>query len=227
MTVIIRNLAGVERCLLVAGMILLTVYAAASLYRSVGSRLALREFENVRTAPAVGIDGEIDFSPWADKRVRWYRRGLLVGKNATLAILRIPKLNIRVPVLEGTDEVALNRGVGWIPGTARPGEAGNVGIAGHRDGFFRPLEGAVPGDAIELSTRGGTATYTVDGIEIVRPEEVRVLQPRGTSSLTLVTCYPFYFVGDAPSRFILHAALRDAAATGPTSGSTSRGPEEF
>jgi sortase A len=236
MTVIIRKLACVERCLLVAGMIPLTVYAAVSLYQSVGSRLALREFENVQTAPAgsanepapaVGIDGEIDFSLWADRRVRAYQRVLPVRKSATLAILRIPKLNIRVPVLEGTDEFALNRGVGWIPGTARPGEAGNIGIAGHRDGFFRPLKGAVPGDAIELTTTGGTATYIVDGIEIVRPEEVRVLQPRGTPSLTLVTCYPFYYVGDAPRRFILHAALRDAAATGPTSGSTSRGPEEF
>ena len=101
----------------------------------------------------------------------------------------------------------LNRGVGRIIGTARPGGPGNIGIAGHRDGFFRGLKDISVGDDVELTTTKERATYIVDQIEIVSPTDVRVLQPRGVSSLTLVTCYPFYFVGDAPNRFIVHASL--------------------
>jgi sortase A len=118
-------------------------------------------------------------------------------------------LDIRAPVFEGTDEWELNRGLGWIQGTASPGEAGNVGIAGHRDGFFRALKDVRVGDDIELLTLRRAASYTVDAIEIVTPDNVGVLRPRGAPSLTLVTCYPFYFVGDAPQRFIVHATGKE------------------
>ena len=113
-------------------------------------------------------------------------------------------------MFEGTDDLALNRGVGWIAGTARPGEAGNgnIGIAGHRDGFFRGFKDILLGDEVELSTLEGVSFYAVDSIEIVSPDNVTVLRPRGVPSLTLVTCYPFYFVGDAPQRFIVHATLK-------------------
>jgi sortase A len=120
----------------------------------------------------------------------------------------LAKFNLRVPVFEGTDELALNRGVGWIAGTARPGQNGNIGIAGHRDGFFRRLKNIGTGDAIELSTDKSRGVYTVDQIEIVNPDNVGVLRPRGVPSLTLTTCYPFYFIGDAPQRFIVHAVLK-------------------
>jgi sortase A len=83
-----------------------------------------------------------------------------------------------------------------------------VGIAGHRDGFFRELKEVSSGDVIELTTIDGEAVYAVDGTEIVKPDDVSVLQPRAVPSLTLVTCYPFYYVGDAPRRFIVHAALQ-------------------
>jgi sortase A len=88
-----------------------------------------------------------------------------------------------------------------------PGDAGNVGIAGHRDGFFRGLKDISVGDEIDLIMTKEKTTYVVDQIEIVSPADVHVLEPRSTSSLTLVTCYPFYFVGDAPQRFIVHAAI--------------------
>jgi len=111
-------------------------------------------------------------------------------------------------VLEGTDEFTLNRGVGRIVGTSLPGQGGNVGIAGHRDGFFRSLKDIRRGDSIELVTTWGTDVYAVDRVRITRPSDVRVLQPRTKPSLTLVTCYPFYFVGGTPNRYIVEASLR-------------------
>ena len=124
-----------------------------------------------------------------------------------LAVLRIPKVHLEVPVLDGTDDLTLNRGVGHIVGTVRPGEDGNIGIAGHRDGFFRALKDVGPGDTIELVTPKRVVRYAVDQIVLVRPEDVSVLQPRSRPSLTLVTCYPFYFVGSAPQRYIVQASV--------------------
>jgi sortase A len=114
-----------------------------------------------------------------------------------------------VPVFEGTDELQLNRGVGWIAGTARPGQDGNIGIAGHRDGFFRALKDVKTGDKLDISTLHGLRRYAVDEIEIVTPDNVGVLQRRAAPSVTLVTCYPFYFIGDAPQRWIVHARLTE------------------
>jgi sortase A len=92
-------------------------------------------------------------------------------------------------------------------GTAKPGSSGNIGIAAHRDGFFRSLKHIQEGDEIDLVTAGGKAAYMVDSIRIVNPEDVSVLRARGRPSLTLVTCYPFYFVGSAPNRYIVQASL--------------------
>ena len=206
-----------ERLFLTIGVVLLALFVGALIHRHISSQRALRAFDEAR-APIThgglqvlvvpGGDQRVDFSRWAEKRVRAYRESLLVKKDSPLAVLRVDKFNIRVPVFEGTDDLTLNRGVGWISGTARPGERGNIGIAGHRDGFFRVLKDVAAGDAIELSTAVGTAVYTVDEIQIVNPENVGVLRQRGAPSLTLATCYPFYFIGDAPKRFIVHAALK-------------------
>jgi len=122
-----------------------------------------------------------------------------------MAVLNVPRLKLRVPVLDGTDDVTLNRGAGWIRGTARPGESGNSGIAGHRDGVFRALKDINKGDEIQLETHGGIIPYKVDQLTIVTPEDVSVLAKRQADSLTLVTCYPFYFAGAAPQRWIVHA----------------------
>ena len=126
-----------------------------------------------------------------------------------LAVLRISAINLEVPVLEGTDDLTLNRAVGHIEGTAAPGETGNVGIAGHRDGFFRGLKDIHLGDTFDLFTEKGNSRYVVDEIVIVSPDDVSVLAPRSKPALTLVTCYPFYFVGSAPLRYIVHATITD------------------
>lgn len=142
---------------------------------------------------------------WADKRIREYEDSLLVEAAPPMAVMSIAKLDIEVPVYDGADDLNLNRGVGRIKGTAQLGSAGNLGIAGHRDGFFRGLKDIALGDSIQLLTAGGTETYTVAAIEIVDPSDVSVLAPTEDKTLTLVTCYPFYYVGHAPRRYIVKA----------------------
>jgi sortase A len=149
----------------------------------------------------------VDFSLWAEQRIKAYQQDASKRSGIPLAVLRIPKLRLEVPLFDGTDELTLNHAVGRIAGTARPGETGNIGIAGHRDGFFRGLKNVVVGDAIELKTLKGTATYFVDRIQIVSPRQVEVLRPTSVPTLTLVTCYPFYFFGSAPQRYIVTASL--------------------
>jgi sortase A len=147
-------------------------------------------------------------SLWSLQRIRGFRDSLSLTEDRALAVLELDQLALRVPVFEGTDDLVLNRGAGWIQGTARPGEDGNVGIAGHRDGFFRGLMHAQMGDPIRLRAPTRTMSYRIDGIEIVEPEDVYVLLPRALPSITLVTCYPFYYTGSAPHRFIVHATLQ-------------------
>ena len=147
----------------------------------------------------------MDVSLWSDARVKEWKESLAADHRAPLALLRVPRLNIDVPVLEVTDDLTLNRGAGWIEGTARPGEAGNVGVSAHRDGFFRALKDVAIGDEILVETPRATARYAVAWTKIVDPDDVSVLDDDGRSSVTLVTCYPFYFVGSAPQRFIVRA----------------------
>ena len=130
-----------------------------------------------------------------------------------IAVLRIERLRLVVPVFHGTGKADLNRGAGWIETTASPGSDGNVGIAGHRDQFFRPLKDIKLGDAIELDAPDGDRTYVVTGTSIVEPTRVDVLDPSPEPQLTLVTCYPFYYVGAAPKRFIVHASIKRETAS--------------
>jgi sortase A len=204
-----------ERGLLAAGLILVGIYVAALLHRNISTHLAVWQFEKARSEaakfagsslPAKG-ETNIDFSLWAAKRIQAYRDSLLSKAEPPEAILEIAKRHIWVPVFEGTDDLTLNRGAGRIPGTAKPGESGNIGIAGHRDGFFRGLKDIAVGDEIELTMAAAKAIYVVDKLEIVNPADTGVLHSRSKPSLTLVTCYPFYFIGDAPKRFIVHASL--------------------
>ena len=125
--------------------------------------------------------------------------GSLIGR------IEIPRLLLSVVVVEGVDKTSLRRAVGHIPGTALPGEAGNVGLAGHRDTFFRPLKDVRIKDEIQISTLKGKFKYEVVSLRVVDPENVGVLAPSGENVLTLVTCYPFYFVGPAPKRWIVRA----------------------
>jgi sortase A len=125
-------------------------------------------------------------------------------------VLRIPRLGIEVALLDGTDEWTLNRAVGVIEETARPGSAGNIGLAGHRDGFFRALKDIQADDVLEIETISRIDRYRVERFWIVGPDDVSVLDPTPSPAVTLVTCYPFYFVGSAPQRFIVRAVRTDS-----------------
>jgi sortase A len=158
--------------------------------------------------------GTPDQSLWSPYRISAWRKTLSEPAPAPLAVIRIPKIRLEVPVLPGTDDRTLDRGVGHIEDTAQPGTEGNSGIAGHRDGFFRGLKDITPGDAIELDTLQGKLVYRVERTWVVDPKEVSVLDPTPIRALTLVTCFPFYFVGSAPQRFIVRAVrVRDQPAS--------------
>lgn len=122
-----------------------------------------------------------------------------------LGRLEIPRIGLSAMVVEGDGAADLERAVGHIPGTALPGERGNAAFAGHRDTFFRPLAAIHPGDMMSIATLQGTYRYQVEFTRIVRPTDVSVLYPTGQDTLTLVTCYPFHYVGAAPMRFIVRA----------------------
>lgn len=131
--------------------------------------------------------------------------------------LEIPRLHLAVMVQEGVDAGTLRRAVGHVPGTALPGRSGNVALAGHRDTFFRPLQAIHVKDVIDFQTTGGEYQYVVQSARIVSPRDVSVLAPTTGDALTLITCYPFYYVGSAPKRFVVRAA--PLTANGPVTSS--------
>ena len=214
--------------LIALGVVLLGFWAAARLHTILGSRQDRARFEEQRAAerapapppeptipPRVLAEAPVDVSLWSDVRVKEWKESLRADRRAPLAILRVPRLKIDVPVLEGTDDLTLNRGAGWIEGTARPGEPGNVGLSAHRDGFFRALKDVAVGDEIVLETPRAPARYAVAWTKIVDPDDVSVLDETDGPAITLVTCYPFYFVGSAPQRLIVRAAPLVPAAEQP------------
>lgn len=219
----------VGNVLMLAGIGLLAVFFAFKHWSAQQSSAGIKAFEEARsttvhetllpaTQPspaAVGIspvplntaswDTSPDTSGWSAQRVEHYRTALDSNNDAPQAILNIDHLSVRVPVFNGASDLNLNRGVARIIGTGRIGETGNLAIAGHRDGFFRPLKDIQLGDRLTLETHFGTETFEVSSIEIVDPSEISVLAPSDTTMVTLVTCYPFYHVGNAPKRFIVKA----------------------
>ncbi len=211
----------IQRLLFIVGVVLIGIYVAAYFHKEVLSRAQLRQFNRSRIeapiettkTPLAAPASKPDFRFWSEKRIAEYEDSLARNVDPPLALLRISKVQLNVPVLEGTDDLTLNRGVGHIVGTARPGEEGNIGIAGHRDGFFRVLKDVGPGDTIEVVTPLRTSRFKVDRIVLVRPDDVSVLRPRSVGSLTLVTCYPFYFIGSAPQRYIVQASLAESERT--------------
>ena len=148
-----------------------------------------------------------NYRDWAPARVLAHEKSLKRELRGIVGRLLIPAVNLNVIVLEGTDPWTLNRAVGHIEGTALPGRAGNVGISAHRDGYFRNLGHIARGDEISILTPEKTYTYAVESTHIVNPGDIEVLAPSDQPVLTLVTCFPFYFVGDAPQRFIVKAQL--------------------
>ena len=211
-----RWLRNIERLLLVFGLLMLGIYLGARAHRAVFSRAALWTLKSEQLSSAdqsrtlMITAARPDFTLWSPKRIKEYEESLATYFTPAIGILRIPKINVEVPVLDGTDELSLNRGVGRIAGTASPGQEGNIGIAGHRDGFFRGLKDVALGDTVEMVTLIRTETYVVDNVVIVDPGDTSVLQGRQRPSLTLVTCYPFYYVGSAPQRYIVQASLTES-----------------
>jgi len=213
------NVRKGERIFLAIGLVLLATWAGARIYGSWASRAAINRFEasaaavpgtdhQAQTRDAYLPNSTVDFTLWNPKRVIAYKDSLSAKTDLPLAILRIPKINLEVPVFNDTDDLTLNRGVGRILGTAQLGQLGNLGIAGHRDGFFRGLKDVGADDVIEVIRPGQTDLYAVSQIQIVEPENVSVLAPTATPTLTLVTCYPFYFVGNAPQRYVVTASYQ-------------------
>ena len=202
----------VERTAWTFGTVCLVTCGALYIDGAAGARNALERFARLQAA-ALEHPTAPDLSLWAPERISAWRRALTEPAPPPLAVLRIPKIRLEVAVLRGTDDITLNRAVGHIDDTALPGSDGNSGIAGHRDGFFRGLKDIGPEDAIELETLRGKEVYRVEGIWVVEPEDVSVLDPTPRRSLTLVTCYPFYHVGPAPQRYIVRAVRSDTAAT--------------
>ena len=131
--------------------------------------------------------------------------GIRLAPQTRIGRIEIPRLNVKAVVQEGVDSKTLRRAVGHVPGTALPGETGNVALAAHRDTFFRGLRDVKKEDRITVATPDREIEYVVDSLEIVTPKEVRVRAPTATPVLTLVTCYPFNFIGKAPKRLIVRA----------------------
>jgi sortase A len=233
-----RFLRVLEITTLVAGIGLLAFFVAAHVEGYLASRAAIEQFEAASSQPApaparqpepvketvsrsLPAPAKVDFSLWSPGRIRAYRQSLVQEFAPPIALLKIPKIHLVVPVFDGTDDLTLNRGAGRIAGTAQPGAPGNLGIAAHRDGFFRGLKDVSRGDRMELVERGQTATYVIDRIEIVTPKDVSVLKPGPVSELTLVTCYPFYYVGSAPKRYVVVGSLEKVVPNaGQRSGRT-------
>jgi sortase A len=186
----------VEKALWTVGCLLLLIYVMGRADSAIGTQVALAEAAD-----------QPRYRFWSQGRIDAYRASASLEAGPVIGTLRIPALDLLVPLYATTDEVHLNRGVGLIEGMALPGQPGNLGIAGHRDGFFRVLRDIRKGERVEVRTAERRYAYEVSGVSIVDKEDSTPLAPTREPSLTLVTCYPFYFVGPAPRRFVVRGVL--------------------
>ena len=186
----------------------LLLWIGGALCVAVCAVTGVRAVEAKRQAEAFGRQASGDRpSPEATVPVVLKDAGAKEGTSTVIGRLEIPQLSISVPVMADFDPNSLLRGVGHIQGTAMPGGLGTMGLAGHRDTYFRPLRRIEPKMDIRVADESGTYHYQVDSTEVVMPEQVEVLEIRSRPELTLITCYPFDYVGAAPKRFIVHAHL--------------------
>jgi LPXTG-site transpeptidase (sortase) family protein len=193
-----RIVTAVQWACLGVGACLVSMVALARLDGEVGRQAALAGFASSASAP--------DQTLWSPERVRDYQASLGLVTETPIAVLRIRDLGLEVPVYASDSELHLNRGAGLIAGMGRPDTGGNVGIAGHRDGFFRVLKDVKAGQRIEIETRLRRHVYRVVSTEVVDASAVHVLADSTLPTVTLVTCYPFYFLGHAPQRFIVRGS---------------------
>jgi sortase A len=201
-----------EKASWIVGGLLLAFYVAAQAWIGQAGESALREFSQVRREQTEGMQqaqGNVlrfqipDTGDWAAGRIAAH--GAALDGALAQAVLRIATLDLEVPVYDGVTEWNLNRGAARIEGTATFDERGNVGLAAHRDGYFRALQDIRKGDLVEVLTRSERLQYRVTDIRIVSPQVIEVLAPTQAPALTLVTCYPFRQVGPSPQRFIVRA----------------------
>jgi len=191
----------------VAGLLLLAYATAAVLESWIWQSRGLRQLKQEATVSVTSLKAEPLFSATTRPQASIAAKAR-PKRGQPIARLEIGRLNIKVAVLEGSDDGVLKHGPGHIEETAYPGEAGNVAIAGHRDTHFRPLRNIRVGDVITLQAADSSLQYYVDSTEIIEPTQMNILDPTPGPALTLVTCYPFEFVGHAPMRFIVHATPR-------------------
>jgi sortase A len=211
-----RNL--IELGAWILGISLLGTYAVARVSLEsarVAGIEAYREASAARTPAAAAevsrttsTGFEIDQSLWSEQRIKAFAEAA-PDEGGIEGLLRIPVLHLEVPVYSGATELNLNRGAARIEGTAGLSEDGNIGIAAHRDGFFRKLKDLAINDELEVEAGGRISRYRVVDLAVVSPHAVEVLAPTDVPSVTLVTCFPFYFVGSAPQRYIVRAERMD------------------
>ena len=217
-----RLAVAIERSAFTAGFLLLAFVAVALVHRSMPASYAADADPSaaqnaMETLEEGAADDAPDTSLWSQARLTAYREAALQLFASPVAELRIPELDLVVPVFEGTSEPVLNRGAGLIEGTNRIGDTdgANIGIAAHRDGYFRKLKDIKLGQSLELQQGGTRYRYTVSEVSIVKPNNVSVLdRDESTAKITLVTCYPFYFIGSAPERYIVTGELSEVSTGG-------------
>lgn len=195
------TLRRLERLLYVVAFLALAAYATVAVDAYLYQLTENRELDSILRSREPSRQQGAE-SSMAEAQPRPLHAGALIGR------IEIARLGVTAVVLSGTDASTLRRSVGHIPGTAMPGTAGNVGLAGHRDTFFRRLEDIQENDEVVVTTLDGVFRYRVVRTVVVTPADVWVLDPTTDATLTLVTCFPFSFFGAAPDRFIVRATLR-------------------
>ncbi|MEP4485072.1 MAG: class D sortase [Halioglobus sp.] len=210
---------AVEYMSYIAGVVLSVFFVVQLAQGEVERQGDIEQFEQMASLdfsePAVqevdtGLSDEVgqpDMTLWAPGRIADYEASLQAELPPVLGVLQVDSVGLKVPVYSTDTDLTMDRGAGVIDGMAYPHELGNIGIAGHRDGYFRVLKDVKVGDKIELQTLKGPKQFIINNVQIVEISDTHLLQDTEEQTVTLVTCYPFYFVGHAPQRYIVTASL--------------------
>jgi sortase A len=202
-----------ERMLSVLALLSLGVWSLAWLDKSVYEIVQNRRLDGLLGRNSSDLPRQSGWIATATRRE--------VQESGPMGRVELPRLGARTIVAEGADDRTLRRGLGHLPGTAFPGEPGNVVIAGHRDSFFGYLEDLRSGDRVRVITPDGTFEYTVESKTVIRPEQTEVLDATRVPTLTLITCYPFHYLGPAPQRYVVRArqvVKAEVASSSPQTG---------
>jgi len=191
-----------------AGAVLAGFFLIQMAWAEIERRANIAAFEE-RAQARLDLSGteNPDTRLWAPGRIADYEASLAQDMPALLGVLQIDSVGLKVPVYATSSDLVMDRAAGVIDGMAYPHEPGNIGISGHRDGYFRALKDVRVGDRITLQTLDGVKHFRIDDTTVVEKNDLSVLQDTDDTTVTLVTCYPFYYVGNAPRRFIVTGSL--------------------